>query len=208
MAIATSKPKLPIPTFPLGGRRPPKHKLTAKRATAANEASTLVHEFTLCTRNSFESWRRNLNDAIKDMGGGSKAYHPEDSRKIQSYWYVLMHLLEVYARERLLFGKLKSAPDFTQPFVSKDKTAQELRSHFSDATTRVYLWNLQKRNLLRVDGRGSKAMISLSWSIISALRNTMENRLEEFRKLDKLYEIAAANDMRENARPITKVKRR
>jgi hypothetical protein len=208
MVNAIGRRKSPIPRLPVGGRHPTKRKLPTARANNASEASTLVHEFTLRTRNSFEPWRRSLNDAIKVMGGGSEAYLPNDSRQIQSYWYVLMHLLEVYARKGQLFGKREGDRSFTEPFVSRDETARELRSYFGNSTTRRYLWDLETKGLLKVDGRGSKAMISLSWPIISALRDTMEKWLEEFRKLDKLYETATANDVRKNARPITKPKRR
>jgi hypothetical protein len=150
----------------------------------------------------FAFWLRSLNRAAKKTSGRSDNFKEGDLDQTISYWYVLMYLMEVYARNEDVFSVADNDISFSKPFVSQTSALEAIQElcEFKEPTVRRYLWDLKTLNLLKVEGRGGEAMISLSKPLIFALAETMQRWTQEFRDLNERYEKLAPRQLRARRR--------
>lgn len=154
-------------------------------------ASSLVHAVRELTEDQFDYWIRCLNRAVELRGGEADAFTPDDRQMTVSYWYILMHLMELYAADRNPFDVddvEKLADGLSGNLVSMQKLSRDLRERYKAETIRRYVADLKRFRLIVLEGRGPSATLQLTAPAIRALVYTIRHWVIEFGKLNPLLD--------------------
>lgn len=175
--------------------------VTKKRQSAdqfpSTGASKFVHAIRELTEDQFTYWIRCLNRAVEMRGGDATTFTSDDRQMTVSYWYILMHLVELYSGSRNPFdvADLERLPDgLTENLTSMQKLTRDLRDRYKAETVRRYVSDLRRFRIIAVDGRGPSSTIRLTAPAIRALIYTMRHWVMEFGKLNPQLEVFFASN--------------
>lgn len=168
-----------------------RRKQSSGAFTNSDGALKLVHAVRELTEDQFDYWIRCLNRAVELRGGEADQFTPDDRQMTVSYWYILMHLLEIYAADVNPFDVDdvdKRADGTTGNLVSMHKLTRDLRDRYKAETVRRYVGDLKRYRLIVQEGRGPSATMQLTAPAIRALVYTIRHWVIEFGKLNPLLE--------------------
>jgi hypothetical protein len=151
----------------------------------SSDEQTLVALFRVLTEEQFDYWLDCLNGTVAAVGVDAEPFDRDDRQKTISYWYLLMYLLEVYAAHRNPFTVRKGETWLSDGLVSMEALSHAFQDRYKVETIRRYVFDLKKRGLIALEGRGAEAMVQLSAPAILALADTIRKWVTTFRKLDQ-----------------------
>jgi hypothetical protein len=161
-------------------------------AQPSGDAQMVVRLFRTVTEEQFDVWLACLNRAANAMGSDAPAFTRDDRQKTISYWYLLMLLLEVYAGSRNPFEVRKGETWWSEGLLPMKELSRELSDRYKEETVRRYLFDLKRRGLIALDGRGPAAPVQLSAPAILALADTIRQWVAAFRDVDRRLQKTGA----------------
>jgi hypothetical protein len=159
-------------------------KVSAKAADGL--AANVIHAFRELTDTQFDYWITSINKAIVEMGGGEDEFTQDDKDRAISYWYILMYLMEIYAKDRDPFAVQKGDLSYSPGLISMRELSRVFRGCYKEQTVRRYVSDLKRLNILDQDGRGPDASVKISSPSIRALSDTIKQWVTGFRELDTI----------------------
>src|SRR5262249_16920370 len=110
------------------------------KSEGGNQAQILVRLFRELTEEQFDYWIDCLNSATAAMKGKGAAFTRDDRQKTISYWYLLMFLLEVYAKNSDPFAAGKEENWVTSGLLTMKTLTQEFEHRYKEQTIRRYMF--------------------------------------------------------------------
>jgi len=167
-------------------------KRTSASAETNGDAQMVVRLFRMVTEEQFDTWLMCLNRAAVAMGSDAEPFTRDDRQKTISYWYLLMGLLEVYAATHSPFEVKKGETWWSAGLISMKELSRDLADRYKEETVRRYLFDLKRRGLIALDGRGPAALVQLSAPAIMALADTIRQWVTAFRDVDRRLQRTGA----------------